>query len=84
MYVYPNGLKCNVSKRRVDAYECLVVPILGILMLAGFVSGLIWGSSIPSDFWSSIVVGLLASLVIPGICVGLGAVIFRYWCKPQW
>ena len=84
MYVYPNGLKCNASKKTITLYEMVVPTLLLMLAVPGAILGMIYGSRLSENLPLSLFFGAFGSLIIPLLCVLIGMMIFKYWCKPIW
>ena len=81
MYTYPSGLKCDVPKWRVSAFEA-IMPILTVgiifagLPLVSTVIGdkqdLLWSLAVVPWVWMAWVV----------LWSALFCLLFRIWCKP--
>lgn len=78
MYVYPNGLTCNVSRARVNAYERTVPPIAAVLMLIGIVFIMKWFCASLGLF----LIGMTLATVWSFVCMVAAFVVFDFWCKP--
>ena len=81
MYEYKNGLKCGVSKARVELYEALVPPICIAFLVVGF-PFLMWYVYAESRPLETLLIGVLAGTMWAAVCALVGYLAFLGWCKP--
>lgn len=82
MVVYPNGLTCNVSQRRADAYERIAPPAAMALTFAG------WGGLAPVWFSAahpgmSVIAGMGVLVAMAALSMAVSFAVFQVWCRPE-
>jgi len=81
MYKYPNGLTCNVSKKRIQSYERIVPPLALMLIFAGFAMAAILIFD-RVKVLESVTLIMTSGTIWTLFCVLVSFKVFELWCKP--